>query len=177
MIVCSLPRCGATKYCLDLEASTDLKFAGELNPMYLVDNRKAIHHETGIQQTYTDESFAEILSNKNKYIILVNKQACLSIHECDVVVLRKNMLDAFMSYANFLLKMYPGIDTRVLIDHVTFSIYDYRGIKAYIGRHEKNIVWYEDYYNVSGTTTQLLDSHRHAGIIRKAIVDEFENHR
>lgn len=147
---------------------------GELNPMYLYDNKKAAVHETGFQPTYTTEQFADIIHNKDKYIILVNKAAHLSIADSDVVILRRNMLDAFMSFANFLLKMYPDMDTKILINEVQFSIYDYCGVKAYIDRYEKNVVWYEDYFGISGTKTELLDQHRHGRVIKKAITDAYD---
>lgn len=177
MIVCSVPRCGATKYCLDLEVTTGLRFVGELNPMYLYENRKTDVHETRHQDTFSVEQFTDILHNKDKYIVLVNKSPYLCVAESDIVVLRRNMLDSFMSFGNFLLKMYPDIDTKVLIKEVQFSIYDYRAVRSYIDRYKKNVVWYEDYFGMSGTSTELLDNHRHGRLIKKAIHNAFENSR
>lgn len=177
MIVCSLPRCGSTKFCLDLEAKTNIPFIGELSPMYLYDNRKANVHETSYQPSFTPSRFADIIHNKDDFIILVNKAAYLSIAESSIVVLRRNMLDAFLSFGNFLLIMYPDINTRVLINEVKFSIYDYFGIKSYIERYPKHVVWYEDYFQKTGTTTEMLDNHRHGRIIKRAIEDAYSSCR
>lgn len=174
MIVCSLPRCGATSFCLDLQDQTGLKFVGELNPMYLYDNRKAEAHETKYQLTFTPEQFADIVNNNDDCILLVNKAPHLSLAKCSYVILRRNMLDAFMSFANFLLKMYPDIDTKILINEVQFSIYDYYGLKAYIDRYPKDVIWYEDYFGIEGTKTELLDQHKHGRLIKKAIRDAYD---
>lgn len=173
MIVCSLPRCGATSFCLDLQDQTGLKFIGELNPMYLYDNRKAEAHETKCQLTFTPDQFADIVNNNDDCIALVNKAPHLSLAKCSYVILRRNMLDAFMSFANFLLKMYPDIDTKILINEVQFSIYDYYGLKAYIDRYPKDVIWYEDYFGIEGTKTELLDKHKHGRLIKKAIEDAY----
>lgn len=177
MIVCSIPRCGATKYCLDLEESTGLKFVGELNPLYMFENRKVIHHEAAVQQSFTSEDFSALLYNNDKHIVMINKSSYLVADKADAIILRKNMLDAFLSYANFILKLYPDIETKVLIKDVQDSIYDYYGLKSYIDRYPCKVVWYEDYYGITNTITPLLDKHIHGRVIKKAILNAFENDR
>ncbi len=177
MIVCSLPRCGATKFCLDLQESSGLKFVGELNPLYMYENLKALHHETGIQQTYTASEFASLIHNNDNNIILVNKSPHLIVDRAHTIVLRRNMSEAFLSYANFILKLYPDINTKVLIKELQDTVYDYYGLKSYIDQYPCNIVWYEDYFNLYKTSTPLLDEHRHERVIKKAIIDVIESCR
>lgn len=173
MIVCSLPRCGATRFCLDMEEQTGVPFVGELNALYLFENRKAEHHETKYQKDFTADQFAYLIYDKKSNIVMINKSSYLIVDKADYVILRKNMIDAFMSYANFMLKLYPDIDTKVLLKEIQFTAYDYFGLKSYIDKYVCNIVWYEDYFGTSGTQTPLLDSHRHGSVIKKAIRDVF----
>lgn len=175
MIVCSLPRCGATRFCLDIQNSSGKQFVGELNPLYMFENRKALHHETKSQQTFTQDQFAALIHNSDDYIIMVNKSPYLIADKADYIMLRKNMQDAFLSYANFILKLYPDIVTKVLIKEVQDSIYDYYGLKSYIERYPCDIVWYEDYYNKTGTSTPLLDKHIHGKVIKRAILNAFKD--
>lgn len=94
--------------------------------------------------------------------------------KADYVILRKNMIDAFMSYANFMLKLYPDIDTKVLLKEIQFTAYDYFGLKSYVDKYVCNIIWYEDYFGICGTHTPLLDDHKHGTLIKKAIRDVFK---
>lgn len=174
MIICSLPRCGATKYCQDLESKTGLEFIGELHPMYIGENAKARVHETLFQPTFTPKEFAHYIKNNKHYIILVNQNPCIMLPFADRIIIRKNMLDAFKSQANFLLKMYPSIKANVLLNLVKQSMTDYKGLIACVDNNFYDLVYYEDYYGVSGTNTAMLDNHIHGKTIIKAI-EEFYN--
>lgn len=174
MIVCSIPRCGATAFCLDLQDQTGIPFVGELNPLYMFENKKAEYHETKHQQDFTPNSFADLLYDNKNSIVMINKSSYLLANRADYVILRRNMMDAFMSYANFMLKIHPYIDTRVLIQELKITASDYAGLKSYIDKYVCNIVWYEDYFGMSGTQTPILDSHKHALVIKKAVQDVFK---
>lgn len=170
MIICALPRCGATKICLDLEERKGLKFIGEPHPMYINTSRKEEVHETNYQPSFSEIDFAEYLYNHDNYILLVNQSPFLLLPFCDTLILRRNMLDAFFSQANFLLKMYPDIKANLLIHQIKLSIKDYKGVRAYIQRYEVPTIYYEDYFNIKGTQTPILNTHLH----RKTIVDSIE---
>ena len=75
MIVCSLPRCGATRFCLDLEKKSGLTFVGELHPIHIESDRKAQTHETRFQTNFTPSDFADLLHDHSKHIILVNQHS------------------------------------------------------------------------------------------------------
>lgn len=159
MLVCSLPRCGATKYCLDLQERTGLKFAGELNPIHIGDDRKSLVHETRYQPIYTNSDFAELLHDHSNHIVLVNQGSYLLINQADVIVLRKDMRDAALSLAKFLIMMYPQIKPSAIIHQLKLMHYDYIGMMSYLNKYSKDIIWYEDYYNMTGTDTSLLESY------------------
>lgn len=173
MIVCSLPRCGATRICLDLEKKTRLKFIGELHPMYLVENKKAEVHETGYQPSFSSEEFSEYLHNSRNYIVLINQACFYMLPFCDTLILRKNMLDSFLSGANFLLKMYPYIKANIIIQEVQNTIVEYVGVKSYIDRFNVPIIWYEEYFNLEGTSTPILDSHLHGEKIKMEVTKAY----
>ena len=102
MIVCSLPRCGATKFCLDLQDKTKLKFVGELHPVHIQSDRKALTHETEYQTNFTSDSFAELLHDHSEHIVLVNQHSYLLANQASVFMLRRNMRDASLSLANYI---------------------------------------------------------------------------
>ena len=174
MIIVSIPRCGATRYCLDLQTQTGLNFVGEINPDHIGSVLKSQMHETGYQPNFSYDYFVEILHNSQDKILLVNRGGYLLANVCDKIILRKNMVNAFMSFANFLIKMYPKIDTRVLMQEINISISDYKVLKSYINKYPKDVIWYEDYYGIEDTSTPLLDQHRHSKIIKRAIKNAFE---
>lgn len=169
MIVCSLPRCGATKFCLDLEAKTNLPFVGELNPVYIDScneaNTKQPYHETGFQPHYTKETYLDALVNPDKYIVLVNQSPHLLIDRADYVVLRKNMRDAFLSLANFFILSRPYLRGDGVIQHLYLSFHCLYGTLVYLNKYHKQVVWYEDYFGVQGTKTEAIDQHPHKKII------------
>lgn len=171
MIICSMPRCGATKICLDLEEQTGLKFVGELHPLHMSDKRKAEVHETRYQPSLSPEEFAEYLYNNKEYIILINQSAFYMLPFCDKLILRKNMMDSFLSGANFLLKMYPYMKANIIIHEVKATMVEYLAFKAYTDRYEVDTIWYEDYFNRSGTTTTLLDEHLHGSKIKQELAE------
>ena len=77
MIVCSLPRCGATRFCLDLQEKSGLPFVGELHPIHIESDRKAQTHETGFQTNFAPSDFADLLHDHSKHIVLVNQHSYL----------------------------------------------------------------------------------------------------
>lgn len=173
MIVCSLPRCGATKYCLDLQHKTGLKFIGELNPIYIQeygDTVKREHHETNFQPNYTKEEYIEALCNHDKMIVLANQSPHLLVPQCDRVVLRKNMRNSFLSLANFFIKCRPYLKSAGIIQHLFLTFQSYYGVLCYLSRHEKPIVWYEDYFGINDTTTPLLDAYP----FKRVIIDQID---
>lgn len=170
MIVCSMPRCGATRFCLDLENKTGLKFVGELHPLHIVDKRKAEVHETMYQPSLSPDDFSEYLHNNSKYIVLVNRASFYMLPYCDILILRKNMLNSFLSGANFLLKMYPNMKANIIIHELRNSITEYVGLKSYIDRNPIHIVWYEDYFGIEQTNLTTLDQHIHGQKIKDEIV-------
>lgn len=172
MIVCSLPRCGATKFCLDLQESSKLDFMGELHPLHINNSAKRDAHETGFQPTFTPASFAEILINRDRYIILVNQQPYLLIDQCDHIILRKNMRNASLSFANFMFKAWPGIKFAVVLHQLRLMHCDHQAVMAYLDMCPREIVWYEDYYGDLETKTPLLDNH----IGRTAITNEIDSY-
>ena len=176
MIVCSLPRCGATKFCIDLEAKTNLKFVGEMHPVHINNDRKAIVHETQYQPAFTQSQFANILNNNDDYIVLVNQHSYLLLPQAKIVVLRRNMCNAALSLANFLIKMYPSIKPVQINHQLNLMYHDWLGIKAYLDKYPKDTIWYEDYYNISETETPLLDQYRGRDLIMKEIDGYYGTH-
>lgn len=173
MIICSMPRCGATKICLDLEIKTGLKFVGELHPLHITDKRKADVHETRYQPSISADEFSDYLRNNSKYIVLVNRACFYLLPQCDVLILRKNMLNSFLSGANFLLKMYPNMKANVIIHEIRNTITEYVGVKSYIDKYSLNIIWYEDYFGIEDTDTNILDNHLHGQKIKEEIVKTY----
>lgn len=173
MLVCAPPRCGATKYCLDLEQSTGLTFVGELTPMYIADygaeNRKAAHHETLFQPDMTKAQFVSYLTDRDKYIVLCNQAPHLLVHSSDVVVLRKSLEDNLFSVANFFIKAMPYLTAEGIIQYLHLAYQSIYGLLTYLEVNDKPIIWYEDYFNISGTKTNFLDEHKHSRIIKRTI--------
>ena len=176
MIVCSLPRCGATKFCIDLESKLQLKFIGELHPVHLNNTRKADVHETHYQPLLTPELFADILNNNDDYIVLVNQHSYLLLPQASYVVLRRDMKQAALSLANFLIKMYPGIKPAGIIHQLELMRHDYTAIMAYIDKYPKDVIWYEDYYGLYETQTPLLDEYKAKDLILKEIGRHYGPH-
>jgi hypothetical protein len=69
------------------------------------------------------------------------------------------MRDAYLSFANFLLKMYPELKPNAIKHQVDLMHNDYLAIRAYLDKYPREIVWYEEYFEVSGTRTPLLDAY------------------
>ena len=172
MIVCSLPRCGATKFCLDLQDKTGLKFVGEMHPVHIESDRKSLTHETEYQTNFTTDSFAEILHDHSEHIVLVNQHSYLLANQASVFLLRRNMRDASLSLANYMLKAYPGIKVAALKFNLALMHHDHKALTAYLNKYEKQAVWYEDYYGISGTKTPLLDSY----VGRDSIIKEIDDY-
>jgi hypothetical protein len=159
MIVCSLPRCGATRFCLDLQEKTSLPFVGELHPIHIESDRKAQTHETGFQTNFTQDSFAELLQDHSEHIILVNQHSYLLANQASFFILRKNMRNAALSMANYLLKVYPELKPNAIRFNIGLMYNDYRALIAYLNKYQKEVIWYEDYYGIEDTHTPLLDSY------------------
>lgn len=173
MIVCSLPRCGATRFCLDLQESSGLPFIGELNPMYVDSyndvNTKQPYHETLFQPTYDSETYLQALVDPSKCIVLVNQSPHLYIDRADYVMLRRNMRDAFISQANFFIVSRPYLKGEGILQHLYLSFQSLYGVLLYLNKYQKPIVWYEDYYGIEGTKTDALDQHPHKRVILRHI--------
>ena len=169
MIVCSLPRCGGTKYCLDLQEKTGLQFVGEMHAVHIGSDRKMHTHETNYQTNFTPDSFAELLQDHSKNIVLVNQHSYLLAPYADAFILRRNMRDASLSLANYMLKAYPGIKVAALKFNIALMHNDHAAMIAYLNKYQKEVVWYEDYYGISGTKTPLLDSYLGRDSILKEI--------
>lgn len=157
MIVCSLPRCGATRFCLDLQNKTGLSFVGELHPIHIESDRKAQTHETRFQTNFTPSDFADLLHDHSKHIILVNQHSYLLANQSDAFILRKNMREAALSLVNYMMKMYPELKPNALRFNIAQMYNDYRALLAYLNKYQKEVIWYEDYYNIEKTNTPLLD--------------------
>lgn len=157
MIVCSLPRCGGTKFCLDLQDKTGLEFVGEMHPNHINNDRKSSTHETEYQTNFTPEAFADLLHDNSKNIVLINQHAYLLAPFADAFILRRNMRDASLSLANYMLKVYPELKPNALRFSMTLIHNDHLALMAYLNKYKKEVVWYEDYYGISGTKTPLLD--------------------
>jgi len=169
MIICSLPRCGATKFSLDLQDKMGLRFVGELHPIHIENDRKALVHETEFQISFSKEQFADLLYNNDDNIVLINQHSYLLVRQAQYVILRKDMRDASLSLADFLIKMYPGIKAAVIIQQLKLMHWDHMALTAYLDKYPKDIVWYEDYYERKGTSTPLLDKHIGKDLIIKEI--------
>ena len=176
MIVCSLPRCGATKFCLDLQDKLGLEFVGELHPIHINNDRKALVHETKFQTSFTKDQFADLLYNNDDNIVLINQHSYLLVKNAQCVIMRKNMRDASLSLADFLIKMYPGIKTAVIIQQLKIMHSDHLALTSYLDKYPKDIVWYEDYYGREGTSTPLLDKHIGRDLIIKEINEYYGSH-
>ena len=174
MIVCSLPRCGATKFCLDLQEKTGLQFVGEYYPYYINElgyqNIKAETHETKYQLTYDMDHFLSLLDKHENHILLVNDSPHLLVNRADYIILRRDMKSAFLSTANYLIVMYPSIKANIIIHMLDRFYMNYVTVKGYIDKYSSNnVVWYEDYYGINKTTTKLLDKHIHSRAITSYI--------
>lgn len=174
MIVCSLPRCGATRFCLDLQNKTGLEFVGEFNPYFIEElglpNIKADTHETKYQPVYSINKFISLLHNHDNHILLVNDSPHLVVNMADCVILRRDMKSAFLSTANYLIVMIPNIKANVIVSMLDRFYVSYVALKAYIEKYSKQVVWYEDYYGKLRTETPLLDKYLH----RKVIINHID---
>jgi hypothetical protein len=159
MIVCSLPRCGATKFCLDLQEKISLPFVGELHPIHIENNRKADTHETGFQTNFSLDAFSDLLHDHSKHIVLVNQHSYLLASQADVFILRKNIRNAALSIANYMLKVYPELKPNAIRFNVGLMYNDYRALMAYLNKYQKEVIWYEEYFGIEDTNTPLLDSY------------------
>ena len=159
MIVCSLPRCGATKFCLDLQEKTGLEFVGEIHPNHINNTRKSSTHETEHQTNFTLDTFAEVLHDNSKKIVLVNQHAYLLAPYAHAFILRKNMRNASLSLANYMLKVYPELKPNALRFSMELIHNDHRALTAYLNKYPKEVIWYEDYYGIEDTKTPLLDKY------------------
>lgn len=159
MIVCSLPRCGGTKFCLDLQDKTGLKFVGEMHPNHINNDRKSSTHETKHQTNFAPDMFADLLHDHSNNIVLINQHAYLLASRADVFILRRNMRDASLSLANYMLKVYPELKPNALRFSMNLIHNDHLALMSYLNKYEKEVVWYEDYYGISGTKTPLLDAY------------------
>ena len=169
MIVCSLPRCGATRFCLDLQDQTGQKFVGELHPIHINNDRNAQVHETRYQTAFTPEEFADLLYDNSDHIVLFNQHSYLKVDQASYVILRRNMKDAYLSMANFLIKMYPTIRPSGIIQQLYLMRSDHIALSAYLDKYSRSILWYEDYYGKDGTSTPLLDAYTGKNAIIKEI--------
>lgn len=169
MIVCSLPRCGATRFCLDLQEKTKLKFVGEMHPIHIENDRKALVHETRYQPTFTPEQFADLIHYNEDHIVLINQHSYLKVDQASFIILRRNMKNAYLSMANFMIKMYPSIKPTGIIHQLNLMRNDQQGLEAYLDKYPREVIWYEDYYDKEETCTPLLDSYAGRGAIIKEI--------
>ena len=176
MIVCSLPRCGGTKFCLDLQETVSLPFVGELHPIHIECSRKSDIHETGFQTNFTREQFADLLHYNKDSIVLINQHSYLKVSSASFIILRKNMRDASVSLANFLIKMYPGIKPAAIIQQLKLMHNDHLALTSYLDKYSRDIVWYEEYYGVKGTQTPLLDKHIGRDLILREIDTYYGTH-
>lgn len=176
MIVCSLPRCGATSFCLDLQDQTGLKFVGELHPIHINNDRKAQVHETQYQTSFTPDQFAELIHCHENHIVLINQHSYLKVAEASFIILRRNMKDAYLSMANFMLKMYPGIKPTGVIHQLRLMRSDHLALTSYLNKYKRDIIWYEDYFGIQGTQTPLLDAYSGKASILKEIDTYYGTH-
>ena len=174
MIVFSLPRCGATKFCLDLQEKTNLKFVGEMHPIHIENDRKALVHETQYQTAFTPEQFADLIHCNKDYIVLINQHPYLKIDQAEFIILRRNMKNAYLSMANFMIKMYPNIKPTAVIHQLRIMRNDQLAIEIYLDKYPREVVWYEDYYDKKETSTPLLDTYAGRDIIIKELASYYE---
>jgi hypothetical protein len=178
MIVCSLPRCGATRFCLNLQEQTGLEFVGEFNPYFIQElgltNVKTDTHETKYQPTYSINKFTSLLHNHNNHILLVNDSPHLVIDKADYVVLRHNMKNAFLSTSNYLIVMFPNIKANIIIHMLDQFYRSYVAVKGYTDKYSREVVWYEDYYGLTSTQTPELDKYIHRKVIVNHISEMFD---
>lgn len=178
MLVIAPPRCGATKICMDFSDKLNLPFVGELNPMYIDScnevNEKAKYHETLFQPSYSSELYLNALTDHKNYVVLVNQSPHLLVNNADLVILRKDMKNAFLSQANFFIKCRPYLNGEGIIQHLYLSFFSYYGLITYLDKYEKDIVWYEDYFNLKDTCISEIESHKHGKAIMKYIDKMFE---
>jgi hypothetical protein len=157
---------------LDLQDKTGLPFVGEMHPIHIESDRKALTHETGHQINFTPDSFAEILQDHSEHIVLVNQHSYLLASRASVFMLRRNMRNAALSMSNYLLKVYPELKPNAIRFNIVLMYNDYRALLAYLNKYEKEVIWYEDYYGIEDTTIPLLDLYPG----RDSIIKEIDAH-
>lgn len=157
MKIISLPRSGATQYCMDLASSYGLTFRGELRKDMCSEygdyaTIKSLHHESGYlcQPVYhTVSEYLEALKDPNS-LWLVNDHNDVSSHlpEAAGVMLRKRYMDSFYSLAML-------FDAQV--KHVERPAYWVNNWDCYvanlsvildwiIANPETPVLWYENYF-------------------------------
>jgi len=169
MIVCSLPRCGATRFCLDLQEKIGLPFVGEMHPIHIENDRKSLVHETQYQTAFTPKQFADLIHCNKDCIVLINQHSYLKVRQAEFIILRRNMKNAYLSMANFMIKMYPNIKLTSLIHQLSLMRNDQLAIEIYLDKYPREVIWYEDYYDKKETDTPLLDAYAGRDIIIKAL--------
>lgn len=165
MIVLTLPRCGATKYCLDMAEKTGLPFVGEMTPNFITDfnpylaEMKKEFHETHHDSSISVDDFINVIENPDNYIIQVNDAQHFLLPKADVFLLRKDVNNIMFSFANLVAKAYKTPDAmNYIMPWINSLLNPTRLIYTYV--HKKNItpVWYEDYFDNYPCSTPELDS-------------------
>ena len=172
MLVVSLPRSGATKYCMDLAEQTGLRFVGDMNPGNIIEygawwaKIKQNAHETKHDQSISVADYLDVIDNKQNYIILANTGNHLLLPMADKIILRRNLVNTFRSVCNYWLKMTPEMTMTTLLDlTVNPLVANTKLIYEYIKKDSSNVVWYEDYFNNFPCNTPALDNHPNKDMI------------
>lgn len=176
MIIAALPRCGATKYCLDLSEKTNIPFIGEYRPLHINGfqnievSKKSQYHETGFQPLINHDIFVDAIVNPDNYIVLINDNPHLILPQAKCILLRKNIRNVFYSTANILLKSNPNMKASVINNVAMFQIFEwFYAITIYLERTKLPIIWYEDYFNNKPVNTEYLDKYSHRDYIYKYV--------
>lgn len=172
MLVVSLPRSGATKYCMDLSEQTGLPFVGDMNPGNIVEygawwaKIKQNAHETKHDQSISISDYLDVLHNREKYVILANTGNHLLLPMADKIILRRNVVNTFRSICNYWLKMAPEMNVKTLLDlTVNPMVAHSKLLYKYVQNNASNVVWYEDYFDNFPCNTSALDQHLDKDVI------------
>lgn len=176
MIVLTLPRCGATKYCMDLAEKTGLKFVGEMTPNYINEfnpylaHMKKQFHETNHDESIGIDEYIDVIENPDKYILQINDAQHFMLPHADVFLLRKDVENIMFSFANLVAKAYNTPDAmNHIMPWINSILNPTRLVYTYV--HKKNItpVWYEDYFDNFPCNTPQLDALPDAEQFKEAI--------
>jgi len=170
MIVVAEPRCGATKFCIDLAEKNNLDFLGELylesitGLEFLTHHKhpKSIAHETKTGNFFSIETM-DLYTDEKKLFLLNQPVNTMGFDTSKFFIMRKNIRDTLLSYNNYLLtfgninedKINFALGLALFYTQHVFKI-SYM-ITKYCKHYNKNVLWYEDMEYCKPVNTEKLN--------------------